>query len=178
MDGEISDQAKHYFPIPNKIYCIPPNQNKCAFYSLICSDLRKFTETFKLGLFRQIEALACLIHRNGSNQIHKFLCYLLTQNKLPIDVLLVEFILFFHAREHREDATISTREVARRVRHCWTMPYLKAELMFSLRVLLSIIEEVKHGSLTKDGAKKKCKMLSVHVTQGAITFLLLVFYGG
>jgi hypothetical protein len=63
-----SDTASHFL-VSGKIYSNPPNQNKCAFYSLICSDLRKVMERFKLGLFRQIEALACLIHCNGSDQI-------------------------------------------------------------------------------------------------------------
>jgi hypothetical protein len=57
-------------------------------------------ERFKLGLFRQIAALACLIHCNGSNQIHKFLRYLLTLSEPPFDILQVEFLRFFHEQEH------------------------------------------------------------------------------
>jgi hypothetical protein len=52
-ENEIEDFAKsdqdHFVDKSGKICYIALNQNNCAFYSLICSDLRKVMERFKLG---------------------------------------------------------------------------------------------------------------------------------
>jgi hypothetical protein len=81
----------------------------------------------------------------------------LTLKELPIEILPVEFLWYLHEREQIEfelDMLFSWGK-ARRLHHWLTKPYLKAELMYSLKVILSVIEEVNNGLLSKKDAKKK-----------------------
>jgi hypothetical protein len=69
-------------------------KNKCLYYSLLCTDQRLVANRFELGLYRQVEALACLVHVNGPNKHHNFFRHLLTLKQFPSDVIPSESICY------------------------------------------------------------------------------------
>jgi hypothetical protein len=44
------------------------HENKCMYYSILCSNHRHVAAHFNLGLYQQVEALACLVHCNGPDK--------------------------------------------------------------------------------------------------------------
>ena len=130
------------------------HQNKCLYYSLLCTDQRLVADHFKLGLYRQVEALACLVHVNGPDKHHQFFRNLLTQKKFPSDVIPSEFIRYCNA-----SAGGSVMSNGKGVHHQphWMKPYLKAEMLYGLRVLLSIIEDSNSGEISKQEAVRRLK---------------------
>ena len=128
------------------------NQNKCMYYSLFCSNYRKVADHFQLGLVRRVEALACLVYVNGPEKHHQFFQHLLQLDALPSDPLPIQFITY--CLDHAGGSVMSRKE-ARRHRPHWMKPILKAELLYGLRVLLSIVEDVNNGVLTMQETVKR-----------------------
>ncbi|MCK7498890.1 MAG: hypothetical protein MZW92_56355 [Comamonadaceae bacterium] len=133
-----------------------PNANKCAYYSLFCSDMERVSRKFGLTLYRQIECLACLLFTNGADRIHLFFDHLLTLHQFPKDLVPYEFIQYCH-RSSR--GSVYSSFMATRYKETWTEPYPKAELAFALRVLLSIIVDANNGRLTKTEADKEGRQI-------------------
>ena len=129
-----------------------PNANKCAYYSLFCSDMERVSRKFGLTLYRQIDCLACLLFTNGADRIHLFFDHLLTLNQFPKDLVPYEFIQYCHRSSH---GSVYSSFMATRYKETWTEPYPKAELAFALQVLLSIIVDANNGRLTKTEADKE-----------------------
>jgi hypothetical protein len=124
------------------------------YYSILSSDQRHVADHFQLGLYRQVEALACLVHCNGPDKHHSFFQDLLTLKTFPSDVIVSEFIRFSNASN---GGLVMSLGKAIRHRAHWLKPYLKAEMLYGLRVLLSIIEDANSGVLSKTNAVKKLK---------------------
>jgi hypothetical protein len=128
------------------------NENKCLYYySIFCSDHRKVADHFQLGLVRQVESLGGLIFCNGPHKHHKFFQHLLDLDELPSEPLPAQFISYCNRHEGG-----SVMSVGKGIRHRphWMKPYLKAEMMYGLRVLLSIIEDANSGELTREETLK------------------------
>jgi hypothetical protein len=123
------------------------NENKCIYYSLFCSNHRKVADRFKLGLAHQVEALACLIYINGPDKHHQFFQHLLSLNELPSEPLPAQFVDYCTA--HAGGSVVSVGNAVRHRPH-WMKPLLKAEMIYGLRVLLSIIEGANSGELSKE----------------------------
>jgi len=137
-------------------YCIcVTNRNKCAYYSLFCSDMKEITSKFKLSIYRQIECLSCLLHTNGPEKIHMFFLHLLTLHEFDFPKELIPCVFIDYCHTHYGHV-YSWKDVERHGEH-WKKPYLKAELVYGLRVLLSIITETNTGSLSKVDADKRAR---------------------
>jgi hypothetical protein len=137
---------------PNEIMYRPTNENKCMYYSMFCSDHRKVTEKFELGLVRRVEAWACLIYCNGPEKHHQFFQYLLTLDELPSESLPYMFITYCN---NTLGGSVYSTGNGKRHRPHWMMPLLKAEMMYGNRVLLSIVEDVNNGELSKKELLKR-----------------------
>lgn len=124
---------------------------KCMFY---CSDKCKVGDCFKLGLFHQIEALAlaCIIHCNGADKHDRYFRHLLEQHELPSDVLSADFITYCN---NSSGGSVMFQEKAIRHQPHWRKPNLKAEMLYGLCVLYSIVVECNRGGLSKEEAYKK-----------------------
>jgi hypothetical protein len=98
------------------------HQNMCMYYSLLCSDQRHVADRFELGLLRQVEAWACLVHCNGPDKHHQLFWHLLTVNELPTDILPAwSFIDFYNATDGGLVMSLGT---GRRHRPHWIKPYI------------------------------------------------------
>jgi hypothetical protein len=126
--------------------------NKCVYYSIFCSDQRKVIDRFQLGLARQIEALAVLILCNGPDKHHLFFNHLYERETLPVDTLPSVFARYCNSSL---GGSVMSLNYGKRHRPHFMRPYLKAEMLYGLRVLLSIIEDVNAGKLSKQEAKSK-----------------------
>jgi uncharacterized cupredoxin-like copper-binding protein len=126
--------------------------NKCVYYSLFCSDQRKVTDKFKLGLARQVKALAVLTLCNGPDKHHQFFTHLYEQDVLTADTLPSVFAKYCN---DSLGGSVMSVNCGKRHQPHWTKPYLKAELLYGLRVLLSIIEDANAGNLSKKDAFTK-----------------------
>ena len=122
------------------------------YYSLFCSNYRKVADHFQLGLVRRVEALACLIYVNGPEKHHQFFQHLLQLDTLPSEPLPVQFITY--CLDHAGGSVMSRKDATRHRPH-WMKPILKVELMYGLRVLLSIVEDVNNGELTVQETVKR-----------------------
>ena len=142
----------------NELLYLATHENKCLYYSIFCSGHRHVTDTFQLGIYRQIEALACLLHCNGPDKYHIYFQHLLNVAKLPTDVLCADFIRY--CNDSVGGSVMSKGEGVRHRAH-WMKPYLKAEMLYGLRVLLSIVDEANAGVLSKDGAVKRLKQVKL-----------------
>jgi hypothetical protein len=131
------------------------NKNKCCYYSVLNSDMEKLTNRFRLGLYRRIECLACILYSNGPDRLHAFFVHLLTLERFPYD--MIPFVFIEHCLKSLSGSVYSTSSARRQSDTYWTKPHLKAELAYGLRILLSIIEEVNDGTLSKTGAEVKAK---------------------
>ena len=117
-----------------------------------CSNYWKVADHFQLGLVRRVEALACLVYVNGPEKHHQFFQHLLQLDALPSELLPIQFITY--CLDHAGGSVMSQKE-ARRHRPHWMKPILKAELLYGLRVLLSIVEDVNNGVLTMQETVKR-----------------------
>ena len=121
--------------------------NKCVYYSIFSSDQRKVAELFRLGLLGQVEALVCLVHCNGPDKLHHFFKHLIDKGTLPTDILPVAYIAY--SLSHGTRSVMSTGNGISHQQPHWRKPYLKAEMMYGLRVILSITEDINNGSVTR-----------------------------
>ena len=146
--GHIKQLASlvHRVPPPGELLYKATHQNKCLYYSLLVSDQQKVASHFKLELVRQVELWAMLVHINGMEKHHQFCNHLLSLRKLPKDVLPQEFIRYCNAKLGGSVFSIGD---AKRHRPHWMRPYLKAEMLYGLRVLLSIVQDSNAGNLSK-----------------------------
>jgi hypothetical protein len=112
------------------------HHNKCLYYSIFCTGQQKVVEQFQLGLYRQVEALATLVHcNNGPDMHHLYFTHLLMVDKLPMDVVSADFIQYCTWKEGGK----SVMSKGEGIHHQpdWRLPYLKAEMLYGLHVLLS-----------------------------------------
>lgn len=107
---------------------------------------------FRLGLFHQVEALACIVHCNDPDKLHHFFKNLINKATLPTDVLPAAYIDY--SLSHGMGLVMSTGYGICHQPH-WRKPYLKAKMMYGLRVILLIIEDINNGSMTRDEASKR-----------------------
>ena len=142
----------------NELLYLATHENKCLYYSIFCSGHRHVTDTFQLGIYRQIEALACLLHCNGPDKYHIYFQHHLNLAKLPTDVLCADFI---HYCNDSVGGSVMSKGKGVRHRPHWMKPYLKAEMVYGLCVLLSIVDEANAGVLSKDGAVKRLKQVKL-----------------
>jgi hypothetical protein len=133
----------------------PTHRNKCMYYSIFASDHRHLADYYDLGFYRQVESLSCLMYVNGPDKYHLFFQMLLSCNALPSDVICAEFVRFCN-NESSGNSVMSQGEAVCHRPH-WMKPYLKAEMLYGLRVLLSIFEDSNSGILTRDDAFKRMK---------------------
>jgi hypothetical protein len=120
------------------------HENKCIYYSILCSDQHHVTDHFQLGLYHQVKAWACLVLCNGPDKYHTFFQHLLTLQKLPTDVIVAKFIRYCNASV---GGSVMSKGKGVHHRPHWLRPYLTAEMLYGLRVLLLILEEANAGVL-------------------------------
>jgi hypothetical protein len=122
------------------------DQNKCMYSSTFCSDHHHLADCYDLGLYHQVEALACLMYVNSPDKHHAFFNKLISCKALPADVICSEFVRYFCNESHGSSVMLQGEAVCHQLH--WTKPYLKAEMIYGLRVLLSIVEDSNSGILT------------------------------
>jgi hypothetical protein len=99
--------------------------------------------------------LVTLVHCNGSDMHHLYFNHLLTVDKLPTDLVGADFIRYCTSKEGGK-SVMSKGEGIRHQPH-WRLPYLKAEMLYGLCVLLSVINDVNSGQLSREDAFKRIK---------------------
>jgi hypothetical protein len=86
---------------------------------------------------------------------HLFFKHLLTVDKLPMDVVGADFIQYCISKEGGKSVMSKGEGICHQPH--WRLPYLKAEMLYGLRVLLSVIDDVNSGRLCREDAFKRIK---------------------
>jgi hypothetical protein len=71
-----------------------------------------------------------------------------------VDVVSADFVTYSNAKD---GGSVMSRGDAVRHRPHWMKPYLKAEMMYGLRVLLSIVDDINSGYLCREMSLKRLK---------------------